>query len=28
VVGLFGIREAGEIIVEKRQRPMHEETGD
>ena len=28
VVGLFGIREAGETIVEKRQRPVHEETGD
>ena len=28
VVGLFGIREAGETLVEKRQRPVHEETGD
>ena len=28
VVGLFGIRETGETLVEKRQRPVHEETGD
>ena len=28
VVGLFGIREAGETQIEKRQRPVHEETGD